>query len=391
MRALLLGVASALLLSLTSAATAADLALNLDDCQEILERWATDPDSVPQALVDGCQEQLAAAAAREMAPAAGPASAAGTDPCVGSGAGSSVLCWGPWAGLAPAAAGNAPADPALGVVEYDPRPELADQFAPQVNTNNGGPTDPPLPLPVAGCQPGLPCGFATVVDGITSTAPSTDTTFAAFDLAADGSQFTVAPGAAGEIASVGGMAVTFTNRPDQFDNMRSQGVAGGQASRLVARVIRDQGGNITRAADVWANASTTGGPANSGFFAWGNAMSQADLDQLNGAGVTRRLTYSGVMSVDNATQALVSIDFGAQPTWSGNWTNPGYAFSAGGPVQGADFVSAADQFSQNVEGGFVQGALLGSPGSSAIAHIVDVDLQGVGNIKDVGLLDEVIP
>jgi hypothetical protein len=46
-------------------------------------------------------------------------------------------------------------------------------------------------LPVDGCTPGTPCGFATIVSGFSSTGEAEDTAFGSFRLAADGSDFSV--------------------------------------------------------------------------------------------------------------------------------------------------------------------------------------------------------
>jgi hypothetical protein len=230
------------------------------------------------------------------------------------------------------------------------------------------------------------CGFATIVDGVTSAGPSQETTFAAFDLASDGSSFVVAPGEDNEIASVGGMAPIYIDRPDEFENMRSDGAAGDERSRLIARVIRDGDGEITEAADIWAHGNAATRQANSGYFAWGVAMPRADLDFLNGDGVTAMFT--GAMSVDNATVATLTANFGAQPSWTGTWTNPAYSFDAGGTFVGADMLSDVSRFSDNVVGAdnFVRGVLLGQRDRMSIAHIVEVELAGVGLVRDLGLL-----
>ncbi|MEE9422200.1 MAG: hypothetical protein V3V50_03490, partial [Gammaproteobacteria bacterium] len=72
---------------------AAGLVLSERDCMDILERWAADPTSVPQHLVDGCKEMMSAdVAVPDISPAAGQQAAA--DPCSETGAADSVLCWG---------------------------------------------------------------------------------------------------------------------------------------------------------------------------------------------------------------------------------------------------------------------------------------------------------
>lgn len=361
----------------------ADLVQSERDCAEILEQWANDPDSVPRHLVDECKERMAAEDdVPTIVPFAGAQKA--TDPCAGPGAAGSVHCWGPWSALAPAASGVAPPDDLLPVDEYDVRPELAEQFGPKPTPPE--PPEPPDPI-LGSCTPGASCGFATIVDGVSGQGPGEDTVIARFDLAGDGSQFTVAPGETGQIASVGGMTPAFIDRPDEFENMRSGGVDGDQASRLIARVIRDSNGDIVASADTWAHGNTATGTANSGFFAWGVSMAQADLNALHGNAVSA--VFSGPMSVDNATTASITLNFGTNPTWTGGWANPGYSFDAGGVLTGVDLVSDPAQFSGNVGAdSFVQGALLGDSSSKSIAHVIDVDIAGVGRIRDVGLLRE---
>jgi len=353
-------------------AYASDLIFAERDCAEILEQWANDPDSVPRHLVDECKEAMAAGAMAAGVPLLAP-SAGGqqSDPCAGPGAAGSAHCWGPWSTLAPAAAGVAPPDDLIPVDEYNLRPELAEQFDPVVGL----------------CQPGTSCGFATIVDGISGQAPAEDTTLAQFDMAVDGSQFTVAPGAAGQITSVGGMTPTYIDRPDDYENMRSVGLDGDHVSQVIARVIRDGDGDIVAAADIWADGDLGTLMANSGYFAWGVSMSQADVNALNSSAVSA--VFSGPMSLDNSTAASITLNFGTNPTWSGDWTNPGYTFDAGGTLIGVDLVSDPAQFSGNIGAdSYVQGALLGDSAGKSIAHIIDVDVAGIGRIKDVGVLRE---
>lgn len=377
---------------LGNAGMAAGEAPVLDDyeCATVLERWAGDPKGVPNQLIDQCRQQLAAAkpAARHWPePAAGPPEAA-ADPCAGPDAGSSVLCWGPWAApLAPAAGPTPPPAPEpTRVADYDPRPELADPYGPDVLPDSGIP-----PLPLGSCAPGAPCGFATVVAGATSNAAAADTRFASIALAADGSQFSIDPGKPGQIDSVPGMTTNDLQRPDEFENIEARGRSGDEQSALVARVIRAPGdGELRVAADIWTHGNRASRSANSGYFAWGNTTTRAGLDALAGRGAI--VSFSGPMSVDNRTMASMTLDFGTRAQWSGNWVNPAYTFSAGGPISGVDLISDNRSFSANVlPGSVVQGAVLGEPGNQSIAHIVEVNLSGTGLVRDVGLLRQSSP
>jgi hypothetical protein len=344
-----------------------------EDCRAIKDGTVA-PKSVPADVREACDQLLA------VAPVAGdPGTDSPVDPCGADGAGGSVYCWGPWAALAPAAAGNPDSGPAVDPLEFP------DEALPKLGGNPDN-TNPPIEpdLPMGSCAPGASCGFATVIAGLQSQAPADDTTVERFDMTDDGTQFTVAPGEANEIDSFA-MQTEFTDRPDGLENMSATYVddpnSPTEGSIVVARVLRNDDGDVVASADVWANSSN--GTANSGFFVWSRAASQSDLDALNNNSAT--LNFSGVMSVDNSTVADITMNFGSDSNWSGNWTNPNYNFSAGGAISGADFGSDPSQFSNNVQDGFVQGALVGALGKRAAAHMVDVTLNGQGAVRDVGL------
>jgi hypothetical protein len=211
-----------------------------------------------------------------------------------------------------------------------------------------------------------------------------------FDMAPDGSQFVVDPDGDDEIASVTGMTTEFFTREDEYENLFANGRAGDEQSALGARVIRNENDEIEVAADVWTHGNRATRAARSGHFAWGVSTSQAGLDTLNGQGVS--VSFAGPMSVDNRTTGSMVLNFGTQPKWTGNWANPNYNFSAGGPMSGVDLISDSSQFSANVQSGsVVQGAVLGEPGRQSIAHMIDVDLTGRGRVRDVGLLRQTGP
>lgn len=352
------------------------------DCGRILERWAVDPKASLRPLVEQCKAAAAADPAASFAPAPVVADAAGLDPCAGGGQ-DNVLCWGPWAGIAPAA-GGPPATVAVNELRSpNERPELAEDLTAGVI-----PPAPP-PLPLGACAPGTPCGFATVVSGVTSGDTPERTEFARIELAPDGTSFIIRRLDGSVIGSVDAMGTVITPRADGYGNLRATGRDGDEQSRLVARVIQREDGTLVLAADIWGHGSRAGGPVNSGYFAWGAAASQADLDSLNAGNVSA--TFTGPMSVNNATTATMTIDFGARPTWSGNWVNPAWSFSAGGVVSGADIVSLPSQFSGNVvaDQSLVQGAIVGEAGNRGVTHLIDVTLTGQGLVRDVGLLREV--
>lgn len=342
-------------------------------CWEVLERWAVDPDSMPLDRVEECKGIKGIVDVPAVVPFAGPADdqVEAADPCAGPDAAGSVHCWGPWAALAPAAGAELGPPMLIPAEEYDLRPELAREFDPDVSS----------------CEPGKSCGFATIVDGASTEAPSSETTLAEFDLATDGTAFVVAPGTSDEIDSVTGMTTDFSPRPDGYEEMQALGIDGDLASILVARVLRSNDGQLTAGADAWIDGNVATRAAKSGYFAWGIAMTRPDLDFLRTNGVSA--TFRGPMSVDNNTFATVAATFGPEASWTGTWTNPGYSFDAGGTFIGVDMLSDASQFSSNVGAdSFVRGALLGQRDAKSITHIISVDLAGVGRIKDVGLLRE---
>ena len=348
------------------------------DCTALLERWANDPKAAPKRVIDTCKAQLASAAPAAAAPVEEPARLASVDPCSGPDAANSVLCWGPWASLAPAAAG-----PLVTLklpdngIECDSGQGLSEPCVAKLEPD----------LPLEGCTPGTPCGFATVVSGVTSTGDPVNTQFAKFNLAPDGTQFSVAPEGGDQIHSVP-MTTIVTGRDDGYGNLRARGQEGDVQSRLIARVVQNDDGEVLLAADVWTHG--THDNAQSGYFAWGTTTSQGSLDSLNAGNVS--LNFTGPMSVNNATTGSMTVNFGSNPTWTGTWTNPSYNFGAGGVVTVANLISQPDKFSNNVvgTGNFVQGALVGEPGARGITHVIDVTLEGQGRIKDVGLLRDVI-
>jgi hypothetical protein len=355
------------------------------DCVRILEAWALDPKGVALPAVAQCKAMAAALPQEPLAPAEPPVPTvdlAALDPCSGAGAANNVLCWGPWVGFAPAAGAPPVTVAGTDLRLPDRRPELADDLTPGVD-----PAPPVLPL--GACAPGTPCGFATVVTGVTSSDVPEQTEFARIDLAADGESFVIRRLDGSLIASVPAMGTVIIPRADGFDGLRATGRSGDEQSRLVARIVRGDDGEIILAADVWSHGNRTSGPVNSGYFAWGVATSQAGLDSLNAGNVSA--TFTGPMSVNNATTATMTLNFGSQPNWTGSWVNPAYAFSAGGTIAGADLISVPGQFSANVVGSqnLVQGAVVGEAGNRGVAHLIDVTLAGQGLVRDVGLLREV--
>ncbi len=378
---------------LAGQAAATGLHLSERDCADILERWGTDPASISPHLVDTCRNMMAG-----VAPAAGDAGtarAAATDPCADPAAADNVNCWGSWARLAPAAGGDF-VPVVVAALRPELRPENADALTPKLDDQGGGeelpvepPVEPPPPeLPLGACEPGTPCGFATIVAGTNGHDDADNTAIVPFDMADDGSRFTVDPDGEREVVSTPDMEIRSLIAKG-VENIQAAGMTSEQFSLLQARVFRGDDTRIEKAADHWRNVDLVNEDAESGFFAWGKTTPQGDLDTLNNGGAGKAVTFAGPMSVDNRTNATITVQFGADPSWTGNWTNPAYSFDAGGRVTGADLMSDPAQFSSNVKDGYVQGALMGPAGNQAIAHAVDVELDGVGRVRDVGLLPQV--
>ena len=76
----------------------------------------------------------------------------------------------------------------------------------------------------------------------------------------------------------------------------------------------------------------------------------------------------------------------AEQTSKGRTGKSALGGAAGGALIGVDLISDAAQFSANVGAdSFVRGALLGQGGDN-IAHQINVDVAGIGRVRDVGLL-----
>ncbi len=358
-----------------TSAYSAEPQISEEDCRKI-EDGTILPKSLPADVLNQCAALLAAPVSTAFADAA-------SDPCGATGTGGSIYCWGPWSVLAPAAGGGPAPNSLTDPIELDPR----DLFA--VNSAAEGPTEPPVEppeppaLPLGGCAAGSSCGYATIIADSGSIASPDDTAMARFELSNDGTGFVVNAGEVSELQSTT-LTPIYSDRSDGAEDMRSLGIDNpidpAQVSQVLARVLR-QNGTIELAADAWANTNLPDDP-NSGFFAWGTAISQADIDALQAAETT--LTFSGRMSVDNSTVSTISTTLGNN-TWSGQWDNPNYTFNAGGRMDGASFGSDPSQFSNNVQAGYVEGALVGPASGRAVTHAVDVNLDGLGRIRDVGL------
>lgn len=369
--------------------SAAGLALSDRDCIDILERWAADPSSVPQHLVDECRKMQGAGTAAaagspvpDIKPAAGKQVAA--DPCSGPDAANSVHCWGAWKSLAPAAGRVTPAS----FASIGP-PTVCPDLSEECTVNLAQIQEP---VPDGGCTTGSPCGFTTVVPGTSEPSTGDPSAVVPFDMATDGSQFMVDPGGSNELISINNLVPDTSSRTHRFE-----GVEGGIEDKLIATTKRDEQGNIIVANGVWKHTDLVSPESSinrSGNAVFGVTSTQATLDDLNrtngGQGVS--VAFAGRMTGDLATTANIVVDFGTQPAWTGNWSNSvrNFQFDAAGKVTGVNLVSDPTQFSSNVQGdrSTVQGALLGERGDLSVLHKIDVNLISGENIKGVGVLQQ---
>ncbi|MGI9291204.1 MAG: hypothetical protein ACR2QG_08000 [Gammaproteobacteria bacterium] len=351
------------------------------DCQSILEAYAVAPKTVAPDVVRACEEILAANPALN-------ATASAVD-CTQPGSGSSVQCWGPWASLAPAAAGIVPGSDSI--IEPDERdlldgPLLAD---------GGGPGPGPDPdIPVGACAAGqASCGYSATVAGIAPPTGAT-ATIQSFDLATDGTSFTVdADGT--PINSLQLSPVYVLNPATGLYNTVANSIGpGGQFSGQAARSLCDgpcvTGGpnEVLISADIWQNIDA-GGNATNGVYGWGRAISQVELDDFINNNIV--LDFAGPMSLDNNINAQLSLDYGSL-TWDGSFTNTLTAsdlFSINdGSISGPNFLATPDSFSAEVinpASAITQGTVVGQDPDLAALIVVDVELQG-GAYKDVGAL-----
>ena len=210
-------VSAVALLAMWLAPAYADNHVTAEDCQKITEGKFL-LKAVPADVAESCRELAA------LAPAAGSADASSADPCAAENAGASVRCWGPWALLAPAAdAGGGFPSVYTDQIPPDERPEvlprdLVDGEIPEPPI----PPEPPVPpvLPLGPCEAGASCGFATIINGSGALGDPDTAEIATFDLALDGSSFTVNAGEANEVQSLTDMTVVDIDRDAESVRVR---------------------------------------------------------------------------------------------------------------------------------------------------------------------------
>jgi hypothetical protein len=263
----------------------------------------------------------------------------------------SVYRWGRWAVLAPAAGLEAPLQVADTRLPDPPQP------------------DPPTPFI---CAPGAACGYATIAAGITGSGAAQ---LGSFNLRRDARGFRVRAGEPGSITSIP-MSATQLN-----DYLSAHGNDGNADSRVAARVFEggQASGDLSSVSGFWRQVDGDAESASSGFFAWGIATPQADLDALNNGNAV--VEFDGAMA-SSATDFGVRINFGPRASWSGAWSGA-HNFSADGDLRGVDLVT--NRFSNNVAAsGSLEGVLLGRQGNQAVAVELDAVIDGTP-YADVGM------
>lgn len=311
----------------------------------------------------------------------------------------SVYSWGRWETLSPAAGGNIepPAvesetgaslttdDYQRSVSQVSSSSQSSDTGPVTTPVTDDTPTEPqepqiveppvePPPVSLFGnCVAGEACGFATrnLVE-------------------VEGDQPTTGEGSALNTISL--------STPDNSDSDAYQFVLNeGEADQVDSAVMDDYTGNRSRLATdadetsglalnryndpakgFWNNSSEEFGDE-TGYLAWGTAVPQGLLDQLNLNGVTasfRGTMESGLTNVD------MTVNFGPAANWSADWTGS-YNFSASGDVTGPNLVATDIQNATGEVGGFLAGT-----GTVDMTAIVGVDVvTDEGQYTDVGVLD----
>lgn len=370
------------------AITHAEEQISDQDCQSILEAYAVAPKTVAPDVVKACQEIVAAAPALS-------ALASAVD-CTAPGSTSSVQCWGDWASLSPASDSFDPGGD--NIIEFDDRDLLEGPLVAGIDTG------PDPTLPIGACSAGLSCGGSITFQGnVTANPVGADGVIQPFQLNTDPvsgnlTSFTADPGG-NAIQSEQFSIVNYIFNPvtGLYNTVAFDGTFD---SLLVARtncspcdgVNGETTSDIFYSADIWSNEDANGVDTN-GRYAWGVAVTQAELDAFND--VDRQLVFEGAMSVDNGTNALVTLQYGGTPSFTGNFTGNN-EFDVSGSLSGPNFF--AETFSgtdivQN-DANVVQGTVVGQDSQlgdvdSNLGAIILVDVETTGGIyRDVGALPE---
>lgn len=284
-----------------------------------------------------------------------------------------------------------PVDPVPPVVVVDPVDPV---IPPVVDPGPNVPT-PPQTAGLNLCETGADCGFS-VLDPAFCSHPE-DQTVGTFTINRDGDRFAFDQGGPDEIRSVdnGHHKTTFEGQTAY------RGEHNGYESGFAGEMQTNANGKLVQASGIWGHGATgfidnhlTANltEANGGRYVWGNTSNQHTLDSLNNGGQGISLHFLGNNMISTDTAASVTVNFGTQPNWTGEWENSATSvgFSAGGDVQGVNLVSDSSQFSANIvaDQSFIQGLLLGELGAQSLATALELVLQDGTIIKDVGLLQQ---
>lgn len=298
----------------------------------------------------------------------------------------SVYQWGRWEVLAPAA-GNQPA------------PVIPRQLS-QLTTNDYekdytpiAPDEPdPLPiiddeeeivLPDPSCEAGASCGFATRNFGA-EPGNGAEARFNTFATAGGdgGMTYVLNEGETGQLNSenMDNIKVEYPvydpSRDTYYTILRSRdGVRGAPRSTYTAKDYAPYPMSEVSQAGDWFFRTGDGEGMESGFFAWGDALPQDVLDELNAGSVLAE--FSGPMA-SGLTDVNLAVQFGSDAFWEGAWSGA-HNFQAAGNVVGPSLVQTSIT---NAEG-LVEGFVAGNAEDMRAVMKVDV-ITDNGVYKDVG-------
>ena len=285
----------------------------------------------------------------------------------------SVRSWGRWAVLAPAAgreesllvpAGTGNLDRCASATNC---PGPVAQKDPEPETPVDPPIDPPIDPPEQPKAGGEPKGYARIDYREAGSAQTFPRYFGDIVLNNDGDghhpvldeddagqtlAFRVAgqtgPGEGGFNVGTEPLQVSVT--PDRFRSPR------GAPFFIDGRYLRDVEGNLVLVEGTWWQTGENGDFRRSGEYVWGITASEDQLSSLMGQlGGELKGVYRGA----TATGGTIGLEMNfTQATWTGDVQGRVLDFQAGGTMDGAFFESDPTQFSSNIRGGRLEGALV---------------------------------
>jgi hypothetical protein len=293
----------------------------------------------------------------------------------------SVYRWGRWAVLAPAAGQEE-------VIAFNP-PVVNDLLRCESENNCPEPiasSEPPVEPPQSQAEP---VGYARIDYRESGSSQAFTRYVGAFDMSLDDS----------DPASVeAGYIVTGPSAPQGETVILDSGLlpvaVTATGFRSTARDRNSFSGRFTYGADnevaivegPWRQIAADGSHAHSGEFVWGMTATTAEInalmDQLDiGLGGDIFARYSG----PTATGGKLDLEFNlSRNTWEGNVQGTVLSFDAGGSLADAKFT--ADQFSNNITSGEMQGALVNA-GHNAIGSFAVESTIGQTTLREADVFN----